>query len=506
MSRRLTGGWLRTPSWSRAFASAVAVWVLIGATWAFASPAFSVPDEPAHVIRAVSVAGGQVLGDREVVTYPGPPVVTKVEHEVTVPLPFTVADIAPVCFIFGNDTADCANPLPAAEGEGTARTTAGAYQPAFYAAVGWPMQVLEANDGLIAARLVHVLLGSLLLAAAFATAWDLGGRLFMAVLALGVTPVVPYLLGSVNPNGLEIAASTALWAGALGLVLRAQARYAAITTTALAVLAWTRPLSPLIAVGILVVVMAAAASPSRLRGLRRPLVAVCGAIALATLAGALAWIQAAGSTDAFVGSPDPSLTGVTVLHASLARTIPRLAEMVGLLGWLDTPLPAWLVAAWGGVALVVLGLALRVGWWRDRLVVAAMVGAVLVMPIGAELLQAADLGLFWQGRYTLPVAVGLAVLCGWVLSRSGRLPAHLERTVVAAAAVLSAVGHATAQVVAMARYSLAPGSRSPAWLWRPGWEGPLADVTVGILLLLGALAVGALLWTAAPAPRGESAT
>lgn len=498
--------WLRTPSWTRAFASAFAVWALIGLTWAFTSPAFSIPDEPSHVIRAVSVAGGELLGDREVVTDPGPPVVTKVEHEVTVPLPFTVAEIAPVCFIFGNDTADCANPLPDAAGEGTARTTAGAYQPAFYAAVGWPMQVMEADAGIVAARLVHVLLGSLLLAAAFATAWDLGGRLFMAVLALGVTPVVPYLLGSVNPNGLEIAASTALWAGALGLVLRAQARYAAIATTALVVLAWTRPLSPLIAVGILAVVLVAAASPSRLRGLRRPLVAVCSAIALAALAGAIGWLQAAGSADAFVGTPDPSLTGRTVLRASIDRTVPRLAEMVGLLGWLDTPLPRWLVGAWGGLVLVVLGLALRVGWWRDRLVVVAMVGAVLVMPIGAELLQAADLGLFWQGRYTLPVAVGLAVLCGWVLSRSDRLPAHLERTVVAGSALLAAVGHATAQVVAMARYSLAPDSSSPAWLWRPGWEGPLDDVAVGVLVVLGAMAVGALLWTAAPAPRGEEVT
>lgn len=47
----------------------------------------------------------------------------------------------------------------------------------------------------------------------------------------------------------------------------------------------------------------------------------------------------AGALDAFVGTPDPQMTGMTAAVASWLRTRSRLAEMVGHLGWLDTRLP-----------------------------------------------------------------------------------------------------------------------------------------------------------------------
>src|SRR5690606_25622261 len=138
--------------------------------------------------------------------------------------------------------------------------------------------------------------------------------------------------------------------------------------------------------------------------------------------------------------------GLRVIRASLDRSVARMAEMVGNLGWLDTPLPTWLIAGWGLACVVVLALALRQGWWRDRFVLVGMVAATVGLPVAAELSQAADLGLFWQGRYTLPVAVGVAVLAGWVLSRTDRLEAAVVGWLVPLTVGLVSVGHLTAQL------------------------------------------------------------
>ncbi|HUG83068.1 MAG TPA: DUF2142 domain-containing protein, partial [Euzebya sp.] len=295
--------WIAVPSWSRTFVAALGVWLVLGATWAVASPPFSVPDEPSHAVRAASVAGGQLLGERREVEFEGPPLIRRVEHLVQVPAALAGADAMPRCFAFAQGTADCVIPLEEIPGVAEVATTAGAYQPLFYLLVGTPLQVLSPTEGLYGARLLHVVAGALLLAAAFATAWDLGGRLFVVVVSLAVTPIVGYLLGSINPSGLEIAAALALWCGALGLVLRAQTRYAAITAAALITLAWTRPLSPLIAIGIVGAVMAAAASPSRMRALWRPVLVGVPAVGLIGVVAAVGWLVAAQAGDAFVGTP-----------------------------------------------------------------------------------------------------------------------------------------------------------------------------------------------------------
>lgn len=463
---------------------------MLGATWAVASPQFSVPDEPAHVVRAASVAGGELLGTRQRTEIPGPPLVVQIEHVVDIPAGLAGAPAQPLCFFAFRGPADCIVPLEPAPGEVQAVTTAGAYQPLFYALVGWPLRLLDPVPGLIGARMVHAVIGALFLAIAFATAWDLGGWRFLAVLSVTVTPITVYLLGGVNPSGLEIAAALACWTSVLALLSRPSRRYGILAALSLVTLAWTRPLSPLIAVGIVIALVVGVATRGRLGQWRRP--AVLGGLgtALVGIAGAGIWLVRTAALDAFVGSPNPDLVGRTALRVSWGLTRGRLVEMVGNLGWLDTPLPDWLIAVWGLAVLSVIVSAVVVATWRQRAVLLALIGGTLALPVVAETLQAADLGLFWQGRYTLPVAVGIGVYAGNVLTMEEgwrRLPQWTHGRAWLALPVVGVIGHQTAHMVSMARYSTGPGTSAVAYLWRGGWTAPLPDVVLAGIVGLACL-------------------
>lgn len=161
------------PAWllsSRSFLVAFAVWGLLGLTWAVASPQFSVPDEPAHVMRAVSVAGGQILGERSEYRQTEPVAIDAVIYEVEVPQAFTDIGNIHDCFAPFRATAECAMPLAPAPGHGVAFTTAGAYQPLFYGLLGLPARVSSPVRAVYAARLISVVIGALLLAGATVTA------------------------------------------------------------------------------------------------------------------------------------------------------------------------------------------------------------------------------------------------------------------------------------------------------------------------------------------------
>ena len=46
-------------------------WAALAVAWVFANPPFAAPDEDDHYVRAVSVGGGQVIGDEATQRRPG---------------------------------------------------------------------------------------------------------------------------------------------------------------------------------------------------------------------------------------------------------------------------------------------------------------------------------------------------------------------------------------------------------------------------------------------------
>ena len=93
-------------------------------------------------------------------------------------------------------------------------------------------------------------------------------------------------------------------------------------------------------------------------------------------------------------------------------------QMIGVLGWLDTPLLAHAYDIWFAMFGFLVIAALGVGERRHRVLLLGLVALTAIVPIAVQLPAAPELGIVWQGRYLLPLAVGIPLVAGWVLSAS----------------------------------------------------------------------------------------
>lgn len=470
-------------------------------------PLMALPDEPAHAGHAAAVVRGHLVGEDRVVV-DSQSGFTRTETIAPVPRAYADLDALPVCFAFRPEvTADCAPPVADTPGPETpGASTVGTYAPPWYALVGWPTLVFEPWGALLAARVLGAVLFSLLMGMAAASAWRVGAsRWGLVGLLLAMPPVAVHLAGGINPSGTEIGAAVALWAASAELLLAPRHRAAVGRWVVAAVLlAVARPLGPVLVVGVtLATALVLDRSQGRLpdvAGDTRVRRAVAGVVVV--VVAALAWSLARGTLAAFSGFPEPGLGALGTLRRSIGLVPERLTEMVGVLGWADVTLPRVLVAAWLAAVVVLLVVAMRRADRRARAWLAVLAGIVLLLPIVADLRSAATIGFVWQGRYTLPVAVGLPVLAGILLDRAG----ERVRVGPAPAVVLVATGHVVALLAVGRRFQV--GIPADLWTHLTGgaWEPPVAD---GLLLAIG-LVSGILplltLRHRAPALRGGPAT
>jgi DMSO reductase anchor subunit len=165
--------------------------------------------------------------------------------------------------------------------------------------------------------------------------------------------------------------------------------------------------------------------------------------------------------------------------------------MIGRFGWLDTPAPALTWVPWT-IALGALVFAAVL--WSTRRGVAVLLGllaATIVVPVAIEAPTYADAAnLTWQGRYTLPLAVGVPILAGallWATERGRRLVT--SRLLWATGIVL-----AGAQILAfgqnLRRYTV--GARGPiSFSSSAPWSPPLPRLA---LIVAFAVVVVAFVW------------
>ena len=230
------------------------VWLLLATAatgWAVATPLFASPDEDAQVVKAVSVARGQLDGDTR--AQPGEyfPIMTTVE----VPEYWSTARSTTDCFIWDTlPAAGCAPEFRAGDDAiAEVDTWFGRYPPLYYAVVGLPSRFLDGEAAVLAMRTAGAVLCAGFLALGFtALRSTRHPTALLGAGLLGVTPAVLFFTGMVNPTGLEIAAGFALWAVLLPLVLDPTAHRIglrlALGAVVAAVLVNTRPGSALMAV------------------------------------------------------------------------------------------------------------------------------------------------------------------------------------------------------------------------------------------------------------------
>jgi hypothetical protein len=484
----------------------VVAYVLLVIAWIFGNPPGSAPDETAHYLKALSVARGEPIGRRPGISpLPSDPadVAWTKRNSRAVEVPAGLSPVGLQCNVLQpNRSAACQNDLRVDPRSSIQLTHVGTANPVAYALPGLLARL--ADDPFSAVRLGRAgtaLISLALLTAAAVLLWDPEGRAVSQVgLVLAVTPMVTFLAASLSASGPETTAA-ACFLGSLLRVSRCSTGprwpWAAMAVSG-GILALSRPLGPLwIATGLVAV-----AGYSGFRAIWSAFRSGGGwalgsawAVGLAVLAG-LAWelnFQPRGAV-----GPGAAVKFVP----RSVREIPEiLRQEVGVFGSLDVPMPRVAHLAWGAMFVGLIGVAFWVGRRRDRFAISAWLLGTLVITVVVSAINRAMTGFGMQGRYVLPLAVGIPLIAGETVLRGRRLlPRPLLTTAVSGVLMVAAAAQGIAWY-ANARRS-AVGLKGPRFFFDSSeWQPPL---TWFPWVLLVALAAASLGWFALRSTQGAA--
>jgi hypothetical protein len=333
------------------------------------------------------------------------------------------------------------------------------------------------------------------LAVVCVTTWSKRSFLLVGIL-LGLTPMVVYLGGVVNPNGPEVCVAICAWVSGLVVVLE-QAEspprgLVVIFTVSTAALALTRGLSPLWVVLILLVLGSLAGRRRALALLRmRPLQISLGIIAVSGFA-AVAWIVGAHSNSLAQNGPmlPAHESALDTLFNVFGATGSWIQQMIGIFGFLDTPAPFATFLIWYVVIGFLVLLALSSTGRRGTIVLLGLLAIVIFLPVVIADHEVHRFGMVWQGRYILPMAVGIPIVSAALIDGTGAIDRFRVRI-----SVIFCLGIGVADFAAFLtsqrRYASGlPGPIDPA---HGTWGPPLGNYLMTLWsLVTTALLVGAV--------------
>lgn len=452
--------------------------------WAMASPLFSSPDEPAHVVKAAGAARGQFLG-RPVGRDP-------LLRTFRIPAVIGAGHAVPDCYRFKPEvSAACAPAFSGSRRTGDVITHVGNYPPLYYTLVGLPSLLAPSATGVYLMRLVSVALSAAFLAWALVCAGRWRSPILLAGVAVATTPMVLYFGASVNPNSLEMSTAICLWvAGLMLLSPRAEdddasagsrggdrdGMLVAAAGLSAAVLVSLRALSPLL-LGLIGMFLLAMSSRRRVVSLlRRRNVRVWLAVAGLASVVALVWLIAFDTIQLPRVNEFRDLPATMAARNSIGKTDGDVRQLVGVFGWLDTPAPALTMYLWffATGTLVILALAASGGRLFAGLV--AVIFATVAVPRALEFPSVQKYGFGWQGRYGLPLAVGVPLLAAFAIGIRRELPVFWATRLTRVIVALLALAHVGAFVVALRRYMV--GINGPLDFLGGPWQPPVGPVAV----------------------------
>ena len=479
------------------------------AVWALATPIMAVPDEPAHTIKAAAVVRGQVLVEEG----------TSFGHGVHVRVPDYIANLhAQGCYKFSpSQTADCAPPIYVDDTfETIGVTSAGSYNPLYYWIVGLPTLFLSGAPALFAMRLVSGLICAAFFAAGFTALTELRRPKYPVLLtALAMTPMVLFLGSGINPNSLEVAATMAAFAGFVVTIdnwRRPRTVMPAIVAVVVStiVLANCRQIS-LVWLLCALVVGACCFRPAVVASaFKNKLVLAAVAVAIPGVLAGLYWIYVSmngpansGVAPDGIASPQPDSPLYRGFMVMLDRTFDFFPQYIGLMGWLDSPVPEIVNLVWGAVFVAVMLLPLLIKPMRSWTGYWVALAALILVPALLQTSIWRSMGFIWQGRYNLPLVLVLFMSVGLGLRRL-RFP---TLRMVAPAKVLAVVlvfCHTVSFAYVMRRYVV--GIRDTAnWqtlLTSAHWQPPLGwlllTVIYAIIVVVGTSALYRYLMNGVP--------
>lgn len=489
--------------------TALLAFLALALSWSLGTPLLSAADEPEQSIKAAAVVRGEFSGAEHIWNFAGwqstytTPDYLEIRYSLPHDLVTALAKHDPGCYAFTvQSTAACtvhANAHRVARAGATALSHMN-YSPLYYLVVGWPSLLFHGDNALYAMRVVSALITALLLAAAFTTSARRGRTAALGVVA-AATPAAIYFGSVVNPSGLEITSALLAWASLISITQiepggSARRSDRVLFTIAAATLVLVRPLGPVWLAVIVAAVFTMSPRPReriraalRVRNVRW----MAGFIAAALLATGL-W-DLTQNTMGIIKHVNPTYTMAKGAYLTLNQTPVFLAQMVGLVGWNDVHVPAATDYLWYGAVIGLLLAGIVLGGRRERLALLALAALVVVFPIAFEAYSGAAYGVGWQGRYTLPFAVGVPLLAAEVLGRrmGHAFLANLPRSLAATLGATFAAAYLCEVWWAWRRYAqgLGPSSHylplTAKWTPVISWPATLILAVGGICGLLALL-------------------
>ena len=379
---------------------------LVQLSWALAVPPFRGIDEFDHIYRAAAVAHGQIRAYDE-------PVADGRGDYVRVPA-HIVEDAGPICRSYAYTGPDnCRAVAELDDGFVKVASAAARYHPAYYAVVGGLASPWAGTDFVLAARIVTLTLCSLLWGLAVLAARRTSNpRRAHLTLALIATPILTYSGSMAAPNGLEVAAAVATWLAFIAFPsarsLRDERLLIGAGALAACVLVTVRTLGPVWMLLIVATVVLLPQRRERLAVLARHRVAtMASVVAVGTCTAGSIWWVLSSQTNAL--SQEDSYNLDNPWGNALTFLPLWILQSVAAFPVRNERAPV-IVYACVLVALLVAYVAL--GRWssnRWRNTALGMILVWLVPPYVFEGLTYSTMGGVWQGRYSMPYLVGLAL-------------------------------------------------------------------------------------------------
>jgi hypothetical protein len=321
-----------------------------------------------------------------------------------------------------------------------------------------------------------------------------------------LTPMAVFLMASVNPNAAEIAGFVAIWACMTRVATDAELpmRLLMLASFLSAVVVLMRPVSIVWMAGLVVVVLIGA-SRQRRRDLFawRPLAWAIGPTAVALV---LSWVWAVYSS---FEVKDDRLTNSLSLSAALHLSVDNwgryFRQTIGVLGWLDTTLPFFVYVAWIVALVVVVIIHLRGASPRGIVALLALAAAWLALPLIINGFTNSRAGLTYQGRYSLPIFVGLVFLPMWSDRPTLRLPRLSQRWLVGVVLAFVVVAEVGAFWQMLRRFSVGADGKiilTGRLPWQPSVD-PMVLIAINAIAMLAVSWLALRPWRQVEAAAGE---
>jgi hypothetical protein len=438
------------------------------------------------MIRAAAAARGEAVGDKPAngeFGYPGVQVPEWVAQSFN--LPCEVGD--------ASKTAECVPSVGDDTTLTTSSSSSASNSPVFYTIVGLPSLFITGDAGLYAMRIMSAILTSLLLAGMI-LALRAQSRTVWPVVAgfVTATPMVFFLGGSTNVNGVEAAGAGAVAAIALLLVRTKMSNrqlWIWSILLGLSVIGVTSGRTvALLWVVIAAIVALIVARPAKLLELvRKPAIWVGLAIIVVAVLWVVVWFKFISITAVdprgFDPDRDPGLK--LLLSIMVEYTFNWWGPWIGQFGWLEVNAPIGVQIIWQGAIAALLFSAFVMTRGRARVATIFIALAVFIVPIALQGSLWIEVGWIWQGRYMLPVYLILMVTIGVALDMSTAPgPSKLQVRFIRAAVVLLALCHIITFVFVLRRFIVATQN----WLsmfTHPEWQPPLTWIGISAVLAVG---------------------